>query len=221
MSPFPQEEAQRYRTGFHIGEGLRDAAACLAANARPARLGFQDPNPMQCVGLLRDAVRAAALADEAASLRILLRRRHAIDPYDLPWQPRPAYVRWLHAQGRVAQQVVQEVYPEVEMDNTERRRRSPSPGPRAPPSTGAIAPTPVACRPDDDDDDAPPPASGSRCVVGGDERQWHDDSASVMRGSRWRRAMALHMHWDVTDRPAVSSVPRAIRRLGARWTGSS
>jgi hypothetical protein len=78
---------------------------CMASGARPSHFTFQEPSPSDCASVFADEVRCAATDDNEACRRVALRRRHAVDPFALPWQPRPGYVAALATQRRLPYQI--------------------------------------------------------------------------------------------------------------------
>ena len=121
---------------------------CMASGARPSRFTFQEPNALDCAAVLADEVRCRVSGDDAACRNVALRHRHAVDPYALPWQPRPVYVTALATQRRLPYQI-----------DTERRTgirvAVPPVAPAAPPAGGSTGPRGSGGRPP-----PAPPSSG-------------------------------------------------------------
>lgn len=67
--------------------------------------GFQSPNPLECWGTLRTSARAAVLREPEAIGKVLSNRHCVVDPFSLPWVPKPQYLRYLSASNRLPQQL--------------------------------------------------------------------------------------------------------------------
>lgn len=65
-------------------------------------IGFAEPTLQQCIDAFsRDIKASSFIGDEAARSAALRQRRGTVDPSTLPWAPRPEYLMWLKAQGRL------------------------------------------------------------------------------------------------------------------------
>ncbi|KPA76292.1 hypothetical protein ABB37_08020 [Leptomonas pyrrhocoris] len=65
-------------------------------------IGFAEPTLQQCIEAFSRNVKASAMIGDAeAQAAVLRQRRGVVDPYALPWAPKPEYVEWLRGQGRL------------------------------------------------------------------------------------------------------------------------
>ena len=105
-SPFLPPASERYRDDTSFWHhGVLDFARCMFANGHRDVVGLQQPCPGGCWQRLRDVWHAARGSDPDATARCLSRRRCIVDPFSLPWSPRPAYVAHLARDGRLPHQL--------------------------------------------------------------------------------------------------------------------
>ncbi|KAG5481908.1 hypothetical protein LSCM4_06987 [Leishmania orientalis] len=75
---------------------------CMKRALNTRIIGFAEPTLQRCVDEFARNLRATPLIqDEAATAALLRQRRGTVDPRELPWPPRPEYIAWLRAQGRL------------------------------------------------------------------------------------------------------------------------
>lgn len=103
LSPFFAAKETRLDTSSPgVLSSMYEYTMCTKRALNIRIIGFAEPTLQQCIDEFSRNVRASALiADEAAKADVLKQRRGVVDPYALPWAPKPEYVTWLREQGRL------------------------------------------------------------------------------------------------------------------------
>lgn len=104
LSPFhDSKEARLDTTSPAILSSMYEYTMCTKRALNTRIIGFAEPTLQQCTEELSRNVRASTLiGDTEAQAAVMKQRRGDVDPYALPWTPRPEYIEWLRAQGRLA-----------------------------------------------------------------------------------------------------------------------
>ncbi|KPI89087.1 hypothetical protein ABL78_1823 [Leptomonas seymouri] len=102
-SPFFDSREARLDSGAPaISSSMYEYTMCTKRALNTHIIGFAEPTLQQCVEEFSRNLKASAMiGDEEARAAVLKQRRGVVDPYALPWAPKPEYVAWLRAQGRL------------------------------------------------------------------------------------------------------------------------
>ncbi|KAG5481594.1 hypothetical protein LSCM1_05618 [Leishmania martiniquensis] len=103
LSPFHAPKESRLDTSPPRALScMYEYTMCMKRALNTRIIGFAEPTLQQCVDEFARNLRATALIQDAEATAALLRqRRGAVDPGKLPWTPRPEYLAWLRAKGRL------------------------------------------------------------------------------------------------------------------------
>lgn len=104
LSPFHANKEVRLRPNPpRVSSALYGYTMCTRRAINTRIIGFCEPTLQQCVdGLVREVKASKLGGQDPAALDVsLTRRRGDINADTLPWQPKPEYLRWLDAQGRL------------------------------------------------------------------------------------------------------------------------
>mmetsp|Transcript_17385 Transcript_17385/g.19811 ORF Transcript_17385/g.19811 Transcript_17385/m.19811 type:complete len:129 (-) Transcript_17385:62-448(-) len=100
-SPFPDAKVDREAltqvSAYHAFS--RFSTCCRAAFNRTI-VAFCDPSLYQCKEELTEYVKGW-YGDGPSRLRVMSSMRQEVDPFDLPWKPKPQYVAFLQEEGRL------------------------------------------------------------------------------------------------------------------------
>ncbi|KAG5508268.1 hypothetical protein JKF63_05524 [Porcisia hertigi] len=103
LSPFYASKESRYDTstpGFF--SSMYEYTLCTKRALNTRIIGFADPTLQQCIDELTRNLKSTTLVqDKEATAALMRQRRGTVDPSQLPWSPRPEYLMWLKAQGRL------------------------------------------------------------------------------------------------------------------------
>jgi hypothetical protein len=103
LSPFFASRETRLDTSTPaISSSMCEYIMCTKRALNTRIIGFAEPTLQQCIDEFSRNVKASAVVgNEEALTAVLKQRRGAVDPHVLPWAPKPEYVEWLRAQGRL------------------------------------------------------------------------------------------------------------------------
>ncbi|CAJ1007283.1 hypothetical protein Q4I28_002597 [Leishmania naiffi] len=103
LSPFYAPKESRLDTSPPgVVSSMYEYAMCTKRSLNTRIIGFAEPTLQQCIDeFTRDLKATAFIEDKEAMSTLLRQRRGIVDPSQLPWSPRPEYLAWLRAQGRL------------------------------------------------------------------------------------------------------------------------
>lgn len=103
LSPFFESKETRLDTSSPaVLSSMYEYTMCTKRALNTRIIGFAEPTLQQCIDEFSRNVKASAwVGNEEAKEGVLKQRRGVVDPYALPWAPKPAYVEWLREQGRL------------------------------------------------------------------------------------------------------------------------
>lgn len=103
LSPFHAPKESRLDTSLPgVLPSMCEYTMCTKRALNTRIIGFGEPTLQQCIEELTRAMKATTfIQDKDATSALLRQRRGTVDPSKLPWSPRPEYLGWLRAQGRL------------------------------------------------------------------------------------------------------------------------
>ncbi|CAG9572372.1 conserved hypothetical protein [Leishmania major strain Friedlin] len=107
LSPFRAPKESRLDTSPPgVLSSMCEYTMCAKRALNTRIIGFAEPTLQQCIEEFARALKASTfIQDKDATSALLRQRRGTVDPSQLPWSPRPEYLAWLRAQGRLEETV--------------------------------------------------------------------------------------------------------------------
>ncbi|GET87695.1 hypothetical protein, conserved [Leishmania tarentolae] len=103
LSPFHAPKESRLDTSPPgVLSSMYEYTMCTKRALNTRIIGFSEPTLQQCVDEFTRSLKATTfIQDKEATSAFLRQRRGTVDPSQLPWAPKPEYLAWLRAQGRL------------------------------------------------------------------------------------------------------------------------